>query len=568
MHDDDVATLRALTEHRALFTTRVSARGGRIVNAPGDSVLAEFSSVVDAVECALEVQDALALCNAPMAVDRRMEFRIGVNLGDVLVNESGIYGDGVNVAARLEALAEPGGICVSRAVRDQVRGKIRVAFEDMGDHAVKNIARPVRIYRLRADSTDPVRATVPAPASRPPLSIVVLPFDNLSDDPEQEYLANGITDDLTTDMSRISGSFVISRNSAFTYKGKSVDVKQIGRELGVAYALEGSVRRAGNQVRVNAQLIDTESGAHVWADRFDRDLGDLLALQDDVTGSIARVLRYELIEAESRRSLRERRSNPLAIDYALRAQAVILRGSMPTRENVLAARTLYEEAVRLDPDLALAQFGLAGTWLNEVVFFPPEDSESALTTADALLTRSEALAPNDARVLSSRGVYLVARRKPEAALRVLEIARARDPNSTIALLNLGWCQVFLGNPEEAIAHVERALRLDPRGFNRANMHGVLGTSHLYLGRYEAAIRYLELICDERPAYPFSHFMLAAAYGLVGRLEDARASLAEFRRLRPGIGMARLRAEALSRHPKYLALRERVYEGLRLAGLEE
>jgi TolB-like protein/class 3 adenylate cyclase/Tfp pilus assembly protein PilF len=569
MHRDEQATMQALIGNRAVFAAHISGRGGRIVNAPGDSILAEFGSVVDAVGCALEIQDALSKCNEPLPEERRMNFRIGVNLGDVLVDDSGIYGDGVNVAARLEALADPGGICVSRAVRDQVRGKLGVAFDDMGEHAVKNIARPVRIYRLRRETTAiPSRASASMPPSRPPLSIVVLPFNNLGGDAEQEYLADGITDDLTTDLSRIAGSFVIARNSAFTYKGKPVDIKQLGRELGVAYALEGSVRRAGDRVRVNAQLIDTESGAHVWADRFDRELGDLLALQDDVTGSIARVLRYELVEAESRRSLREHPANPQAIDHLLRAQAIVFRGPMFTRENVRAARPLLEEAVRLDPGLVGALAALSGSWLTEVAFGWTDDVDAALARAEAFLLRAEGIAPSDARVLLTRGVLLVLQRKPGLAFAVLQSALARDPNSTQILINLGWCNLFLGEPETAIAHVERALRLDPRGFNRANMHGILGTAHLYLGGHEQAIRYLKLICDESPRFAFPRFMLAAACALAGRMSDAQASLAEFRRLRPGVGIAQIRAEELSDDPKYRALRERVYEGLRLAGLEE
>jgi TolB-like protein len=363
------------------------------------------------------------------------------------------------------------------------------------------------------------------PASRPPLSIVVLPFDNLSGDPEQGYLADAITDDLTTDLSRIAGSFVISRNSAFTYKGKPVDVKQVGRELGVQYALEGSVRRAGNRVRINAQLIETESGAHVWADRFDREMGDMLALQDDITGSIARVLRYELIEAESRRSLRERPANPQAIDYALRAVATTMRDPMIARENARAARQLYEEALRLDPKLLMAMTGLAQTWMAEVSFGWTQETDSALGEAETLIARAEAIAPNDARVLQGRGIALLLRRKPELALVNLEAALARDPNSTQILLNIGWCKMFLGDPEGAVVHVGQALRLDPRGFNRGNMHGVLGTASLYLGNYDEAIHYLRLSIEEYPTIqPFVRWVLAAACALAGRMDEARMRL--------------------------------------------
>lgn len=439
MQADDQATLRALTESRALFTARAAVHGGRVINAPGDSILAEFSSVVGALECAIELQRTFADRNAPLAESRRMQFRIGVNLGDVLVDDAGIYGDGVNVAARLEGLAEPGGICISGSVHDQVEGKLDLCFEDIGEQQVKNISRPIHVYRLQVGARAAVAAP-PLPASRPPLSIVVLPFDNLSGDPEQGYLADAITDDLTTDLSRIAGSFVIARNSAFTYKGKAVDVKQVGHELGVLYVLEGSVRRAGNRVRVNAQLIETETATHVWAERFDRELGDLLALQDDITGSIARVLRYELIDAESRRSLRERPGNPQAIDYALRAVAIAIRDPMVTREHSLAARQLYEQALRLDPKLLMAITGLAGTWVSVVAFGWTQETDAALEEAEMLIARAEAIAPNDARLLQVRGLALLLRRKPELALPDLEAAYARDPNSTQLLLNIGWCK--------------------------------------------------------------------------------------------------------------------------------
>ena len=568
MQHDDRGTLRMLNERRALFQEFVSRHGGRVVNAPGDSILAEFPSVVEAVQCAVELQGALAELDAGASEAERMLFRIGVNLGDVLVDAQGIYGDGVNVAARLEALAQPGGICVSGSVHDQLEGKLDLAFESMGEQSVKNIARPVRVYRIGSGPAAPARARAVDQDARRPFSIVVLPFDNLSDDREQGYLADAIIDDLTTDLSRIAGSFVISRNTAFTYKGKAVDVKQVGRELGVRYVLEGSIRRVGNRVRVNAQLIDTDDGAHVWADRFDRDLVDLLALQDDITGSIARTLRYELIEAEGRRSVREHPDDPRAVDYALRASAALVRDPMLPRGNLLEARRLYEEALRLDPGSVQALTGLAGTWLMEATHGWSEDEAVALEHAEALIVRAQAEAPGDRRVLECQGALLVGRRRPDLAIEHWQAAHARDPNSTDTMMNLGWCHVFLGEPELAVSYIESALRRDPRGYNRANMHGTLGTAKLYLGRYEEAIRDLELCRSAKPTLAFVRFMLAAAYALAGRMDEARAVLQEFRRMRPGVGIARLRSEALSTLPRYLELRERVYEGLRLAGLEE
>lgn len=572
MQQDDRATLLALNQSRALFVERAASHNGRVINAPGDSILSEFASVIDALECAIEIQRELSRRNAALPASRQMLFRMGLNLGDVLVDDAGIYGDGVNVAARLEGLAEPGGICISGSVHDQIEGKLDLQLDDMGEQQVKNIARPIRAYRVQIGPRSAAAAPAAAPtepASRRALSIVVLPFDNLSGDPEQGYLADAITEDLTTDLSRIADSFVIARNSAFTYKGKAVDVKQVGRELGVQYALEGSVRRSGNRVRVNAQLVETETGSHIWADRFDRELVDMLELQDDVTGSIARVLRYELIEAESRRSLREHPANPQAIDYVLRARAIGLRDNLVTRQHSLAARQLYEQALRLDPKLMMAVIGLAGTFLAEVSFGWTDEIEATLKQAETLIEQAEAMAPNDASVLFGRGIALQLRRKPELALPKLEAARARDPNSTQVLQSIGWCKMFLGDPEGAIAHLEQVLRLDPRGHNRANTNAVIGTAKLYLGNDEEAIRYLQLCIDEYPASaPFTRFALAAACALAGRMDEAHAALAEFRSMRPGVGIAQLRGETLSTLPRYLQLRERLYEGLRLAGLED
>jgi adenylate cyclase len=320
---DEEGTHERLKAHlREFVDPKIKGHRGRIVKNTGDGMLAEFSSVVDAVRCAAEIQRAMVDRDADAAEDRRIKLRIGINLGDIIVDSDDIFGDGVNVAARLEALAEPGGICISRVVRDQIRDKLSYAFEDMGEQSIKNIARPVRVYAMSVAAVaalSPIAAAaeVGTPVTSPTaprLSIVVLPFTNLSSDPEQEYFADGITDDLTTDLSRISGSFVIARNTAFTYKGKSVDARQIGRELGVRYVLEGSVRRAGDQVRVNVQLISAESGAHLWADRFDTERANLAEAQDAITGRLARTLNLELVQAAARRIDQERAVDPDARD--------------------------------------------------------------------------------------------------------------------------------------------------------------------------------------------------------------------------------------------------------------
>src|SRR5262252_4509359 len=362
MGEDEEGTHERLkAHHRELVDPKIGEHAGRIVKTTGDGVLAEFASVVDAVRCASEIQRAMIDREAGIPDDRRIRFRIGINLGDVIAENDDIFGDGVNVAARLEALAEPGGICISRTVRDHIRDKLSYAFEDLGEQSVKNIARPVRVYALRPDAIAelPTPSLPPAPPISQPvvvprLSIVVLPFTNLSNDPDQQYFADGITEDLTTDLSRISDMFVISRNTAFAYRNKSIDTKQIGRELGVRYVLEGSVQRSGNRLRVTAQLIDVQTDSHVWAERFYGDAGDLFVLQDEITGRIAIALDLELIGAEAARPA----EHPDALDYILRGRAA--SNKPQTRDTRAEAIGLFERALVVDPRSVEAQAALAG----------------------------------------------------------------------------------------------------------------------------------------------------------------------------------------------------------------
>jgi TolB-like protein/class 3 adenylate cyclase len=354
MGQDEVGTLRTLTAYRVIIDRLIASHRGRIFNTAGDSLVADFASAVDAMQCAVEVQDAIAKENADRPPGVQMRFRIGIHVGDIMVQGDNLFGDAVNIAARFEALAEPGGICVSRVVRDQIRDRLPLAFEDLGEQQVKNIARPMRVYSV---SLAPLRASPPTgvasdvgglatPATVSRLSIVVLPFANLSSDPDQEYFADRITDDLTTDLSRISGSFVIARNTAFTYKSKPVDAKQVGRELGVRYLLEGSVRRTGDRVRVNAQLIDTENGAHIWADRIDTDRANLSGVQNEITSRLARTVDVELVKDVSRRIEQERVINPDARDLVMRGLAWRYRpASKETRREALSA---FEHALDLD----------------------------------------------------------------------------------------------------------------------------------------------------------------------------------------------------------------------------
>jgi TolB-like protein len=410
-----VSRLRALRHE--LIDPVVAANGGRVVKTTGDGRLIEFCSVVDAVRCAIEVQRKIAVRNADVAPDRRIEFRVGIHLGDVIVESDGdLMGDGVNIAARLEGIAELGGICLSNAAYDQVRDKIAVEFIDLGDKELKNIARPVRVYSVRGSSGTPMPAPLPAAEPEkigpPRLSIVVLPFANIGGDPEQDYFVDGVTESLTTDLSRISGSFVIARNSAFSYKGKSPDVRQIGRELGVRYVLEGSVQRGGNRLHVNVQLIDAETGNHLWAERFDKPLADLFYMQDEIVSRLAAQLNTELIAAEARRA--ERSAHPDATDLCFQGTALWHRGQ--SLENLGRARGFFERAVALDPNHVEALTGLAIVDMMVTGLLLPDDRAIRYAAAEATALKALALAPNHALAHYALGAIYSATARPVQAI--------------------------------------------------------------------------------------------------------------------------------------------------------
>jgi adenylate cyclase len=488
MNVDEEGTLRRLNAHRGeLLDPKISEHHGRIVKTTGDGLLVEFPSVVDAVRCAAEIQRAMIERNSETAEERRIAFRLGINLGDVIVEGDDIFGDGVNIAARLEALAEPGGICISATVRDHIGDRLPYPFDDMGEQSVKNIARPVRAYAMgpttiAATPLVPVKALRrgPKPSHRsghnsrtrprsaaarpaPRMSIVVLPFANLSNDPEQEYFADAITDDLTTDLSRIVNSFVIARTTAFTYKGKPVNVKQIGHELGVRYVLEGSVRRLGEQVQVNVQLVDTESGAHIWADRFDTDRTNLANAQNEITGRLARSLQLELLEAVGRRIEQEKPVNPDAIDLVMRGWALFNRPvSAANQQEALRA---FERALAIDPESVDARVGIAWVLGEYLVLGWSKSPEQDMARSDQLL--GEALERNrrDPRALSELGrLRRIQNRLIESQIE-LEKAITFDRNNTRAMQQSGITQFFLGQPEEALPQFEKALRLNPHSQN-------------------------------------------------------------------------------------------------------
>jgi adenylate cyclase len=573
MGADEEGTHERLKAHFGqLVEPTIKEHRGRIVKNTGDGMLVEFSSVIDAVRCAVEVQRGMIEREPDVPEERRIRFRIGVNLGDVIVEEHDIFGDGVNVAARLEALAEPGGLCISRMVRDQIRDKMPYPFEDRGQQSVKNIARPVRVYALRPEAVvDPLTPGAPAapPISQPVaprLSIVVLPFANLSDDREQQYFSDGITEDLTTDLSRMADMVVISRNTAFTYQDKRVDTKQIGRELGARYVLEGSVRRSGNQVRVNAQLIDAETSAHLWAERFDRDVGDLFALQNEITSRIARALNVEMLAAEAARPT----DNPDTMDYVFRGRASNLKPN--SREKWGETIGFFERALALDPGLVNAQSLLASALADRVLSGFSFSAAADLARAERLVAQALAQAPRSALPHLAKGQLMRARGLPEEAIPEYETALALDRNSVVAMFALGQCKLLTGSIDEDIRLVEQAIRLSPRGTANGILYLEMGRANLLQSRIDEAIQSLEKARGINPEHPSTRAFLASTYALKGETERAVTELAEARRLSIDdrySSIARLRAVGYWGVPKIRALYETTYfAGLRKAGMPE
>jgi TolB-like protein/Flp pilus assembly protein TadD len=556
-----------------LVNPTIREHRGRVVKTTGDGVLAEFASVVDAVRCAAEIQSAMADRDLDLAEERRLRFRIGVNLGDVIADGDDIYGDGVNIAARLEGLAASGGICVSGTVRDHIGDRLPYAFEDMGEQTVKNIARPVRVYALRPEGMAglPTARGSPTASSSPPgaalrLSIIVLPFTNLSDDREQQYFADGITEDLTSDLSRLENMFVISRNTAFTYRNKPIDTKQIGRELCVRYVLEGSVRRSGNQLRVSAQLIDAATDAHLWTERFDRDTGDLFALQNEITSCLANALGVELIAAEAAR----RTEHPDALDYILRGRAARLR---PNSRDVYAeAIRLFEHALALDPQSVEAQSRLANVLASRVLNGMTDSAAADLARAEGLVNQAMATSPRSAYAHLVKGDVLFAQHRWEEAVLEYETALASHRNMADALNELGWCKLFTGSIDEVIPLVEQSIRLSPRDRGIGSRYKLIAAVHLLQSRTDEAIVWLEKARSAVPAEPGCRSCLAAAYALRGETERAAAELAEARRLSNDdrfLSLARLKAVGHLGVPKTRALFEAtLFAGLRKAGMPE
>jgi adenylate cyclase len=567
---DEEATIAAFNALRAeLVDPCLGKHGGRIFKLMGDGILAEFASVVGAVRAAAAIQTGLAGRNAALPPDKRIEFRCGINLGDVVIDGDDIHGDGVNIAARLESLARPGGLCISEAVHDQVRDRTDFSFEDLGLREVKNIDRPMRVWQWHPERDlvagdggagdaapgEPAATATPAvPADRP--SIAVLPFDNMSGDPEQEYFADGITEDIITEISKIAGLMVISRNSTYTYKKKAVKVQDICRDLDVRYVLEGSVRKAGGRVRITAQLIDGVSGGHLWAERYDRGLEDIFAVQDDVTERIVGSLEVKLIGAAEARPPRVETDNPEAYDCLLRGRE---QYRLFSQDGNAKARTLYETAIALDPDYAAAHAALAETYIHD--FFM--GSTEALDRAYELAETARDLDPSLPLVYEALcSVHLFKRRHEEAvaaATRWIEV----EPGNAEAYANLAGMLHFAGEPERVAGLIEKAKRLNP--FYPFYYTLYVGQACFILRRFEDAAATIKRAIAHNPQSLPAQFFLAAAYGQMGKADLARDALAEVRRISPDFSIAQARAIAAYKRQADVDL---LLDGLRKAGLQE
>ena len=460
MGEDEAGTANLVRERREAVQPIIAEHGGRLFKTMGDGMFIEFPSVVAAVECALAMQKQMAVVNEGALEGKRVLYRIGVHLGDVLVEGEDILGDGVNIASRLEGAAEPGGVSISGAAHEHVRGRIQAEFIDLGEKALKNIGRPVRVYAVRIDAGPSGRAldAAPSEAGPPRLSIIVLPFANIGGDPEQEYFVDGVTESLTTDLSRIRGSFVIARNTAFTYRGKAFDVIKIGRELNVRYALEGSVQRSGNRMRVNAQLIDAQSGSHLWAERFERPVTDLFEMQDEIVARIANTLNAQLIAVEARRA--ERAPAPDSMDLYFQGQAWVNKGV--TLESMSQARSFFERALALDPANVDALAGLSQVEANLAISLSTSDKAARFAAAEAAATEALSLAPDHALAHLSFGMVLGFTNRAAQGIAEYERALALDRNLAGAHALIGQNKLFIGRAEETEAHVLEALRLSPR----------------------------------------------------------------------------------------------------------
>ncbi len=568
--DEDRALARLRAVRSDLIDPIIAVHHGRVVKRTGDGAIVEFRSVVDAVRCAIEVQSGMIERNAGLPEERRIEFRVGIHLCDVVEESDGdLMGDGVNIAARLEGVAKPGAICLSEQAYWQVKGRLDLAVTDLGPTELKNIAEPIRVYSLdigQATQAKPTPATAPEKSAPLRLSMVVLPFANIGGDPEQEHFVDGVTESLTTDLSRIRDSFVIGRNTAFTYKGKHVDLKQVGHELNVRYVLEGSVQRGGNRMRVNVQLIDAETGSHLWAERFDKPLADLFDMQDEIVARLAGALNTELVAAEARRA--EQALNPDSMDLYFQGMAWLNKAL--TLENMAQARSFFDRALSANPDNVDALIGSARVDALEGANSFVTDPAPAFAAAEAKLAKALSSVPDHARGHLWLGFVEIFTKRAAEGIAECEHALALDRNLAAAHSFIGVAKIFAGRVEETEAHVVEALRFSPRDTHAYTWMTNVGIAKNHVGSWEQAVGWLRRAIEANRNFPTAYFSLALALVQLGRLDEAHSAVKAGLALNPTFAISRARAAwtARSDDPTYLGHAEGILEGMRKAGVPE
>ena len=559
MGADEARTVVDLKGHQAIVLPMIGQFGGRIIDTAGDGILAEFNSVANAVECAVAIQDTMRARNAETDAHRKMQYRIGINLGDVIYDDSRIYGDGINVAARLESLAEPGGICISSKVYEDVRGKINLGFDDIGEQKLKNIAQSVRCYQVSGSKrTTSLLGDAKTLALPDKPSIAILPFANLSGDPDQEYFGDGIAEDILTDLAKLRWLFVIARNSSFTFRGKAVDVRNVSRELGVRYVMEGSVRRAGNRVRVTAQLIDATIGSQVWASRYDRDLADIFSVQDEITSAIAAAIGPAIIGAEQQRALRKSAERLDAWEAYHRGAWHLAVGN---RESSLIAKDFFQKSVDLDPNFAAAHAALAQIVLQSGVNFHIISLDEAARAAEQLARKALSLDPSDAGAHTQLALAMYAAGDLEGCISKCNEALSIDGNCANAHGAKGIALLFAGQREKARTSIRTCLRLNPRDPARASRLPLIAFSHYLDGDYEVAAETSRDVIRRYPGHTPSYRFLLASLGQLGRLAECEALMK----------IAPTGYDHYARHrPPWFGLKdfEHMLEGLRKAGWSE
>jgi adenylate cyclase len=569
MGENEAETVKTLTAYRKIMGELIQQHRGRVIDSPGDNILAEFGSIVDAVQCSVAAQNEFKARNAELPENRRMVFRIGVNLGDVIEEEGRIYGDGVNIAARLESLADPGGICISKTAFDHIESKLPLGYQFLGEQTVKNIAKPVGAYRVLMEPRVTVAgAAIVKPASshaKPKASdsdrptLAVLPFVNMSGDPEQEYFADGISEDIITGLSKLRWFFVIARNSSFTYKGKAVDVKRVARELGVRYVLEGSVRKAGSRVRITAQLIDASTGNHLWADRHDGDLTDVFALQDEITRKVVAAIEPKLLEAEGIRSQSRSPEDLDAWDMVMRANSLFWRF---TPAEVEAAIGILKRAVERFPDYAPAYSMLAFILLVSG-YVGCDFTEQQVKLAAPFAARAAELDDSDPWAHLALGVLAFLMRRTDEAAEEFQRALNLNPNFAAAYGYLGWALAFDGRADQAIAHLELAIRMSPHDPQNAIFNTGIAVVHYLSGRFAEAAGFGRKALQQRSGFTAANRIIIASLAQAGQIDEARAVLARLKELHPDLSIA-----WIEEHVPYTpGPMVKFIEGMRKAGLE-